>query len=375
MVPERGVLHAVHRVGNITCLTKSTDAEGWLLSLCFLVQQPMRVATPRDFGMSEIHDKWRSGLRVLIVGGAFFLRRRRRKALERWLRGREEYRKLLLADWVLMSWGKSGRTWLRVMLSRFYQVKHGLSDSALIGYDNFKRINPAIPSVLFSHNNYLRDYTGNWRSKAHFSGKRIVLLVRDPRDVAVSQYFQWKHRMRPSKKLLNDYPPHGADISLYDFVMNPSCGVPKIVRYFNGWEEAIPELGEVLVVRYEDMRADPVQWLGKVLDFIGTPGTEQQVREAVEFAAYENMKKLEQKKTFKSSGARVVPGDRNNPDSYKVRRAKVGGYRDYFEDAQVAEIDRLVKEGLSPSFRYDGSAATGPDERKASSGAVVAASA
>ncbi len=322
-----------------------------------------------------MREMWRDGVREIIVAGLFFLPWPRRKAIERWLRGREEYRKLQLADWVLMSWGKSGRTWLRVMLSRFYQVKHGLAENELIGFDNLKRLNPAIPSVVFSHNNYLRDYTKNWHSKAHFQGKRIVLLVRDPRDVAVSQFFQWKHRMRPAKKLLNDYPPDGADISLFDFVMNPDCGVPKIIRYFNGWEEAMPELNGVLVVRYEDMRTDTGQWLGKVLEFIGTPGTEEQVREAVEFAAYDNMKKLEAKKTFKSSGARVVPGDRNNPDSYKVRRAKVGGYRDYFDDGQVARIDRLVDTTLSPSFGYGDSAQARPAESAALPRADIAASA
>ncbi len=322
-----------------------------------------------------MREMWRDGIREIIVAGVFFLPWPRRKAVERWLRGREEYRKLQLADWVLMSWGKSGRTWLRVMLSRFYQVKHGLAEKELIGFDNLKRLNPAIPSVVFSHNNYLRDYTRNWHSKSHFQGKRIVLLVRDPRDVAVSQFFQWKYRMRPAKKLLNDYPPDGADISVFDFVMNPDCGVPKIIRYFNGWEQAMPELDGVLVVRYEDMRTDTVRWLSKVLEFIGTPGTEEQVREAVEFAAYDNMKKLEAKKTFKSSGARVVPGDRNNPDSYKVRRAKVGGYRDYFDDGQVARIDRLVETTLSPSFGYSDSAQDRPAESAALPRADIAASA
>ena len=95
-----------------------------------------------------MREMWRDGLRELTVASVFFLPWPRRKAIERWLRGREEYRKLQLADWVLMSWGKSGRTWLRVMLSRFYQVKHGLGESELIGFDNLKRLNSAIPSSI-----------------------------------------------------------------------------------------------------------------------------------------------------------------------------------------------------------------------------------
>jgi hypothetical protein len=55
--------------------------------------------------------------------------------------------------------------------------------------------------------------------------------------------------------------------------------------------------------------------------------------------------------------------DRSNPDSYKVRRAKVGGYRDYFEDDQLADMDALVNSSLSPMFGYrdmDGASAVAP---------------
>jgi hypothetical protein len=71
----------------------------------------------------------------------------------------------------------------------------------------------------------------------------------------------------------------------------------------------------------------------------------------VDFAAYDNMKKMEQEKFFKNSGARVKPGDSNNPASFKVRKAKVGGYRDYFTDEQVATLGRMTAE-LDPVFGY-----------------------
>ena len=68
---------------------------------------------------------WREAAREALMASLGFLPKPRRKAIDRWLRGREEHRKLQLADYVLMSWGKSGRTWLRVMLSRFYQFAYG----------------------------------------------------------------------------------------------------------------------------------------------------------------------------------------------------------------------------------------------------------
>ena len=272
--------------------------------------------------------------------------------MERWLRGREEYRKLQLADAVIVSWGKSGRTWLRLMVSRFFQVKYGLEGTSFIEFDNLHSRDRRIPKVFFTHGNYLRDYTDNWDNTSDFYDKRTVFLVRDPRDVAVSQFFQWKYRMDPPKKKLNRYPPHGDDISIFDFVINHDAGLRRIVNFYNLWAKELPKMRSVLVVRYEDMRANPEVVLGNILEFIGTPGTPSEVEEAVTFAAYDNMKSLEQRKLFQLSGNRLLPGDRGNPDSYKVRRAKVGGYRDYFDDDQVAAIDRFVESHLAAEYGY-----------------------
>ena len=297
-------------------------------------------------------DKLRVVLRHLVLALCFFLPKQRKKSLERWLRGREEFKKLQRADWVLMSWGKSGRTWLRVMLSRAYQLKGGVDARELLDFDNLRKLDASLPAVFFTHNNYLRDYTGNWESKEHFQGKKIVLLVRDPRDVAVSQFFQWQFRMRPNKKFINDYPPHGSDINVWDFVQDEKAGAPRIVDYFNGWARAMPGHGEMLVVRYEDMRSDPARVLADVLAFTGTEVSGEQVQEAVDFAAYDNMKKMEQDKFFKDSGGvRVKPGDKDNPDSFKVRKAKVGGYRDHFNEEQLAWLDAQVDQ-LDPMFGY-----------------------
>jgi hypothetical protein len=293
----------------------------------------------------------RVAMRHVVMLFLFFLPADRRKAVERWLRGREEFMRLQHADWVLMSWGKSGRTWLRVMLSRFYQVSRGLDERELLDFDNLRKRDGSLPAVFFTHNNYLPDYTGNRDTMETFQGKKIVLLVRDPRDVAVSQYFQWLYRMRPHKKFINGYPAHGAQVSAWEFVRDGKVGVSSIIDYFNGWARAMPDLGDVLVVRYEDMRADPLTTLQRILEFTGTPGTAEQVQGAVDFAAFENMKKMERSKFFKSSGARVKPGDKDNPQSFKVRKAKVGGYRDHFSDDQCAELDQAVAL-LDPMFGY-----------------------
>jgi hypothetical protein len=94
-------------------------------------------------------------------------------------------------------------------------------------------------------------------SKKDFYKKKTVLLVRNPRDVAVSQFFQWKYRMRPEKKAMNKYPAHEADISVYDFVMDDNQGLSHIITFMNNWATELDKIENLLVVRYEDLRSHP----------------------------------------------------------------------------------------------------------------------
>lgn len=296
---------------------------------------------------------YRRVMRELIMLLVFFLPKEKKIRIERWLRGREENRKLALADCVIVSFGKSGRTWLRVMLSRFYQIKHNLAERHLIGFDNLHRKNAAIPKIFFTHDNYLKDYTKNAGDKSDYYGKKVVLMVRDPADVSVSQYFQWKFRMRKAKKEINAYPDEGEDMSLYDFIMRPNAGLPKAIDFLNLWAREMGRIKDVLIVRYEDMRAQPEATLARIVEFMGTPGTPEQIHAAVEFASVENMRSLEQKRVFWLSGGRMLAKDRNNLNTYKVRRAKVGGYREDFTPDELRSIDAYVQSNLLPGFGYE----------------------
>jgi len=267
---------------------------------------------------------------------------------ERRLRGWLEQQRLDRADYVVVSFGKSGRTWLRVMISRIYQKRHGLSDE-LIEYGNYHRADPALPRVLFTHDNYLRDYTGDGGGKAAFAGKPVLLLVRHPADITMSQYFQWKHRMRPHKVLLNQYPPVDHNVTPFEFMMG-SSGLPKVNAWLNEWAVGLDTLKASLVVRYEDMRRDNFGELRRIADFMQMNATDAEVSDAVEWARFENMKQREAEAS--SSSDRLRAADVDNPDSFKTRRAKVGGWQDYFDDAEVEAIADNIDTTLDPRFGY-----------------------
>ena len=268
--------------------------------------------------------------------------------VERRLRGWFDHRRLQQADYAVVSFGKSGRTWVRVMLSRLYQLQYGLGAVDLLEFDNYHQNNSAIPRIFFTHDNYLRDYTGDAGSKRAYADRRVVLLVRHPADVTMSQYFQWKHRMRPHKILLNEYPADPST-SPWDFAMGPS-GVRKVVEFMNEWAQGFVEVGEGLTVRYEDMRADTAAELSRLADFLDLAPPASRIAEVVEYASVENMRQREREAHSESD--RLRPGDPGNPDSFKTRRAKVGGYHDYFDADEIAAIDALISRTLNPVFRY-----------------------
>lgn len=298
---------------------------------------------------ATIRKKLSRGLILFFISP---LSAERKRIIERKVRGRHEARNLKRADWVLVSWGKSGRTWFRVMISHIYKTMYGLPGHVLVSFDNLHRKDERIPKVFFTHGNYLADYTGNKESRCDFYDKKVVMLVRDPRDIAVSQFFQWKNRMKPHKKALNLYPEHGSDISMFDFVMQEHQGMPGIIRFMNRWAADFDNLNDLLVIRYEDLRKEPERVMREVMDFTGADASDDDIKAAVEYAAFENMKKLEEKRVFRLSGGRMVAKDPTNPDSFKVRRAKVGGFRDYFTDEEVKKINEVMARDLNPVYGY-----------------------
>lgn len=291
--------------------------------------------------------------RLATLGGFVPLPDTQRRNVGRWLRGWAESLLLDGADATIVSYGKSGRTWLRLMLSRFYQRRHGLPEGSFLEYDNLSRQAPGIPTIFFTHGNYLRDFTGHVDAVTEdFRDRRVLLLVRDPRDIAVSQYFQWAHRMSPHKKWLNRYPPQGSELTVWQFVAECEAGLDRAICFLNVWAEAASTLESIEIVRYEDMRSEPESSLYRVLRFLDADPDEAGVHDAVEYARFDNMRRLEERSQVSASGRRLVPGKSDNSDSYKVRRAKVDGWRDYFDENQIATLDERVRAELRPGFGY-----------------------
>jgi len=276
-------------------------------------------------------------------------------ARKRWRREIRDSLALYEADVVVVSFPKSGRTWVRAMLTRLFQRHFGIDGDELLEFDNLHNRDRRIPRVLFTHDG------DAWRrpddlspDKSRFAGKPLILLVRDPIDVAVSRFYHVRNRARgiPQKAY--------RDMSIEEFMWAPLGGVPTIVRFLNQWQAALPSLSRVLVLRYEDLQSDPAGGLARLSAFLDVACSAEEIRDAVEFAAFDNLRELEERGALKTVrlGARGSTG----PASCKVRRGKVGGYHDQLDADEARRLEAFVAAELVPTFNYPAAPAGAADD-------------
>ena len=268
----------------------------------------------------------------------------------RWVRRNLE--RQAQADALIVSHTKSGRTWLRIMVSYLYHLRYRTPASEIIDYDNLHRLNPAIPRLYFNRDTRVPTFDRQRPYVQVAASKKVVFLVRDPRDVAVSFYFHVCNRASARELNRKGIPADARRLSLYQFVTHEELGIPRIIRHFNRWHEEMQRMPSALVVHYEQMRAEPLITLGTIMRFLDRPFTEDELRQAVEFASFDSLSRKE-KDGFFASG-RMRPTKPEDAATFKVRRGKVGGYRDYFTEQENATLDAMVREQLHPFYGYAG---------------------
>ena len=315
------------------------------------------------------------GKRRCILWPTELLPKAPRVALREKLMAAHELGKASRAPFMVIAHPKSGNTWLRAMLSRYYDQKYGLSGAPVFKSDELHRLDARIPNFFFSNGHYsyerviaeaLDNKLDGKRSADAVAGKPVMFIARHPCDQAVSWFHQFtKRTSEPKVELIQatlKTPIDRKAISQWDFVRHSEIGLPMLIDYLNGWYRRVSRLEGSVVLRYEDMRLKPRETLIKVLDFMGEPQDEALIEDAVAYGDFDNLKKLEAAGEFTRGGLKLVNPD--DPTTRKVRRGKIAGYRDDFPPEQVAELDALVAERLDPGLGY------GVDEGEAVAGAA-----
>jgi hypothetical protein len=248
---------------------------------------------------------------------------------------------------LVVSFPKSGRTWLRVLMGAAEAARAGLPlDKGSAAWLRLDAPELDGRPVLFTH--ALSSSPGEPIEHVelflrYVADRARVFLVRDPRDTVVSYYFQQVKRRGGD---WGDVPE-----KLADFARHPFYGVERIVALLNASRHAFESgLGPALIVSYEALHADPANTLGRVLRFLGAAALPPDaLARAVEFARFDNMRKLEARGGL---GSRLRPADPNDAESFKTRKGVVGGYTSYFDADDVAWIDQRIRERLVPAMGY-----------------------
>ena len=261
------------------------------------------------------------------------------------------------SDLLIIAHPKSGNTWLKAMLSRLYQVRFGFPEQFLNKSDEYARRNPAVPRLAATNGYY--SYEGAVgeelkRADSTLRDKAIVFLPRHPLDIAVSWFFQFTKRQSAHKQeLINAFIERPVDkytVSMWEFVRNSDIGVEFLIDYLNGWHAALAELERAITVRYEDLRTNPEFELARINALLGEDFSDQEIADAVAWASVDNLRQMESEGKFRQGGMTLRNPD--DPNSFKVRRAKIGGYRDYFNGDELNELDALVQARLDPALGY-----------------------
>lgn len=254
------------------------------------------------------------------------------------MRGRYE-----TARGVVVSIPKSGRTWLRVFL---YAYCCALQRRPFT-LDEHEIIASGLPDFIFTHDLWKHRSTVKWTDairRKHLvprqaaDRKPILLLSRDPRDVLVSLFFQLSKRSRRF------------DGGLSDLVYDPLFGILSVIEVMNTWIQEWGEKNNFKLLRYEDCRRDTRAAFEALLNFFGFDAIDEEaLQHGLQFSSFDNMKKMEASREFQKGI--LLPQDLRDPDSFKVRRGIVGGYREYLSARELEFVEQAMR-SLDARFGY-----------------------
>lgn len=244
------------------------------------------------------------------------------------------------ANAFLVSYPKSGRTWLRYLLSIYLAeiydvpIKVDLETTFRIlpnfdldpdrGLPAFIKsgVRLELPLIAVSHRTY---------DQRFFAHKPVIILVRDPRDVCVSAYF---HQTRHKKRFSG---------TIEEFIADEQFGIKSIIDYHNGWAAGLAH-GPALIVSYEELSHDTDATVRSILTFLNIPIDDGCLQNAIAGAAFDRMKQDE--RTTRIPGHSYDP---NEADSGRVRKGKVGAFGELLSDTDLDRISEMMRNQLSPA--------------------------
>jgi len=232
-------------------------------------------------------------------------------------------------DVFLVSYPRSGNTWARFLLGNLLYQNSPVT---------FSNIDSRIPEIYFNPDRSMRALPRPRMLKSHESFQpqypRVIYIVRDPRDVAISFY----HHNLKARNIPDDYPMEA-------FV--PRFIAAEFDKKFGSWRDNVlswitlrGDSPNFLMLRYEDLKRDPLPMLRKTVaclernSFGNIDASDEALKRTIELSAPERMRALE-----KQEAASWVLTKKTRADKPFVRSAIAGGWKTQLAPESVAAIE------------------------------------
>lgn len=225
-------------------------------------------------------------------------------------------------DVFLVSYPKSGNTWTRFLIANllypernpdFTNINELIPDPEALSKRRLARLQR--PRVIKTHQYYHPNY------------RNIICIVRDPRDVAVSEYyFHRKRRVYADNFSIDEH--------VKNFVAGETTVYGSWGENMSSWLATRAGTPRFLLLRYEDMIENTARELRKIADFMGIEASLERLTNAVERSTADNMRKLEKEQALAWSSTKET-----RQDIPFVRAAKAGGWRNELPPGAVCQIE------------------------------------
>lgn len=246
-------------------------------------------------------------------------------------------------DVFLTSFPKSGNTWTRFLVANLIHPQEPVT---------FLNIENIVPEPELQSRRFLKKCTRPRVLKSHSPFdprfKKVIHIVRDPRDVALSQYhFHIKRGMLKDESTLEEFVARFVKGETSDYgSWGQNVGSWMITRY---------NTPGFLLLRYEDLKERPKEELAKVAKFFGIAADDQLLARAVENSSADRMRTLERLQADKWTLTK-----KTRKDISFVRSAVSGGWKSNLSPTAAGQIEAAWG-GLMRALGYnvDSSAAEG----------------
>lgn len=243
-------------------------------------------------------------------------------------------------DVYLVSYPRSGNTWTRFLIANLLHPEDETT---------FANIESRVPEIYFNVDTVLRNVPRPRILKSHeaFNPRypRIIYIVRDPRDVAVSYYHHnIKWRNIPENTALDDFIPRFIAAEF-----DPWSG--SWADNVDGWLNVRQGRDSFLLLRYEDLKQNTQRELYRTagflqsIGFVGIEDSPEKLALAEERSSPERMRALEKEQT-----GQHVQLKRTRQDKPFIRTASSGGWRKSLSPRAVS----LIEEAWGPTMERVG---------------------